>query len=132
LFTEVRDSQGLTYDVSFELNLFDRLNLGWYVISVTSTPGKVHRAVNACKGVLIGLHSKRIAEHELDRAKRTMLMKHEAETKSNALMASECCKWKVDLIDVNEKDMAEKRPRTLKGGSRNRTAGGHADLGRGH
>lgn len=41
LFTEVRDSQGLTYDVSFELNLFDRLNLGWYVISVTSTPGKV-------------------------------------------------------------------------------------------
>ncbi|GJS89789.1 stromal processing peptidase chloroplastic [Tanacetum coccineum] len=84
LFTEVRDSQGLTYDVSFELNLFDRLNLGWYVISVTSTPGKVHRAVDACKGVLRGLHSKRIAEHELDRAKRTLLMKHEAETKSNA------------------------------------------------
>ncbi|GKD25270.1 stromal processing peptidase chloroplastic, partial [Tanacetum coccineum] len=66
------------------LNLFDRLNLGWYVISVTSTPGKVHRAVDACKGVLRGLHSKRIAEHELDRAKRTLLMKHEAETKSNA------------------------------------------------
>lgn len=41
LFTTVRDSLGLTYDVSFELNLFDRLNLGWYVISVTSTPGKV-------------------------------------------------------------------------------------------
>nr|XP_043618679.1 stromal processing peptidase, chloroplastic [Erigeron canadensis] len=84
LFTEVRDSQGLTYDVSFELNLFDRLKLGWYVISVTSTPAKVHRAVDACKGVLRGLHSKRIAEHELDRAKRTLLMKHEAETKSNA------------------------------------------------
>ncbi|KAI3681024.1 hypothetical protein L6452_35806 [Arctium lappa] len=84
LFTEVRDSQGLTYDVSFELNLFDRLNLGWYVISVTSTPSKVHRAVDACKNVLRGLHSKRIAEHELDRAKRTLLMKHEAETKSNA------------------------------------------------
>lgn len=41
LFTTVRDSLGLTYDVSFELNLFDRLNLGWYVISVTSTPAKV-------------------------------------------------------------------------------------------
>ncbi|KAF5455546.1 hypothetical protein F2P56_025109, partial [Juglans regia] len=40
-FTNVWDSFGLTYDVSFELNLFDRLKLGWYVISVTSTPGKV-------------------------------------------------------------------------------------------
>ncbi|KAI3800722.1 hypothetical protein L1987_28816 [Smallanthus sonchifolius] len=84
LFTEVRDSQGLTYDVSFEINLFDRLNLGWYVISVTSTPSKVLRAVDACKSVLRGLHSKKIAEHELDRAKRTLLMKHDAESKSNA------------------------------------------------
>ena len=41
LFTNVRDSLGLTYDVSFELSLFDRLKLGWYVISVTSTPAKV-------------------------------------------------------------------------------------------
>jgi hypothetical protein len=32
---------GLTYDVSFELNLFDKLDLGWYVIAVTSTPSKV-------------------------------------------------------------------------------------------
>ncbi|XP_043709867.1 stromal processing peptidase, chloroplastic-like isoform X1 [Telopea speciosissima] len=84
LFTTVRDSLGLTYDVSFELNLFDRLKLGWYVISVTSTPGKVHKAVDACKNVLRGLHSNKIAERELDRAKRTLLMRHEAETKSNA------------------------------------------------
>ncbi|PIN10708.1 N-arginine dibasic convertase NRD1 [Handroanthus impetiginosus] len=84
LFTTVRDSLGLTYDVSFELNLFDRLNLGWYVISVTSTPGKVHKAVDACKNVLRGLHSNRIATRELDRAKRTLLMRHEAEIKSNA------------------------------------------------
>uniref|UniRef100_J3MG01 Stromal processing peptidase, chloroplastic n=1 Tax=Oryza brachyantha TaxID=4533 RepID=J3MG01_ORYBR len=84
LFTTVRDSMGLTYDVSFELNLFDKLDLGWYVIAVTSTPGKVHKAVDACKGVLRGLHSNRIVERELDRAKRTLLMKHEAETKTNA------------------------------------------------
>ena len=98
LFTTVRDSLGLTYDVSFELNLFDRLNLGWYVISVTSTPGKVrseyhpsfldigfkslsmpftkpgftknvqvHKAVDACKNVLRGLHSNKITPRELDR-----------------------------------------------------------------
>ncbi|XP_066379077.1 stromal processing peptidase, chloroplastic isoform X5 [Miscanthus floridulus] len=84
LFTTVRDSMGLTYDVSLELNLFDKLDLGWYVIAVTSTPSKVHKAVDACKGVLRGLHSSRIVERELDRAKRTLLMKHEAETKTNA------------------------------------------------
>ncbi|OAY51233.1 stromal processing peptidase, chloroplastic [Manihot esculenta] len=84
LFTTVRDSLGLTYDVSFELSLFDRLKLGWYVISVTSTPGKVYKAVDACKSVLRGLHSNKIAQRELDRAKRTLLMRHEAEIKSNA------------------------------------------------
>ncbi|XP_073296699.1 LOW QUALITY PROTEIN: stromal processing peptidase, chloroplastic-like [Primulina huaijiensis] len=84
LFTTVRDSLGLTYDVSFELNLFDWLKLGWYVISVTSTPGKVHKAVDACKSVLRGLHSNQIAPRELDRARRTLLMRHEAEIKSNA------------------------------------------------
>ncbi|KAK6277552.1 hypothetical protein POUND7_017875 [Theobroma cacao] len=84
LFTTVRDSLGLTYDVSFELNLFDRLKLGWYVISVTSTPSKVYRAVDACKNVLRGLHTNKIAPRELERAKRTLLMRHEAEIKSNA------------------------------------------------
>ncbi|CAN6700027.1 unnamed protein product [Malus baccata var. baccata] len=84
LFTTVRDSLGLTYDVSFELNLFDRLNLGWYVVSVTSTPAKVHKAVDACKNVLRGLHGNKISQRELDRAKRTLLMRHEAEIKSNA------------------------------------------------
>jgi predicted Zn-dependent peptidase len=67
LFTTVRDSLGLTYDVSFELNLFDRLKLGWYVVSVTSTPSKVYKAVDACKNVLRGLHSNQITERELDR-----------------------------------------------------------------
>lgn len=84
LFTTVRDSLGLTYDVSFELSLFDRLKLGWYVVSVTSTPSKVYKAVDACKNVLRGLHSNKVAQRELDRAKRTLLMRHEAESKSNA------------------------------------------------
>ena len=35
------DSVGLTHDVSFELNFFDRFKLGWYVIFVTSSPSKV-------------------------------------------------------------------------------------------
>ncbi|KAF9602274.1 hypothetical protein IFM89_026362 [Coptis chinensis] len=68
LFTTVRDSLGLTYDVSFELSLFDRLKLGWYVVSVTSTPAKVYKSVDACKNVLRGLHSNKITQRELDRA----------------------------------------------------------------
>ncbi|XP_058202866.1 stromal processing peptidase, chloroplastic-like [Rhododendron vialii] len=84
LFTTVRDSLGLTYDVSFELNLFDRLKLGWHVISITSTPGKVCRAVDACKNVLRDLRSNKIAQSELDWAKRTLLMRHEAESTLNA------------------------------------------------
>ncbi|ERN11452.1 hypothetical protein AMTRI_Chr03g43670 [Amborella trichopoda] len=83
LFTTVRDSLGLTYDVSFELSLFDRLKFGWYVISVTSTPSKVYKAVDACKDVLRGLHNSKITQRELDRARRTLLMRHEAEMKSN-------------------------------------------------
>jgi predicted Zn-dependent peptidase len=32
LFTTVRDSLGLTYDVSFELSMFERLSTGWCVV----------------------------------------------------------------------------------------------------
>ncbi|KAL0464048.1 UNVERIFIED_CONTAM: Stromal processing peptidase, chloroplastic [Sesamum latifolium] len=69
LFTTVRDSLGLTYDVSFELNLFDRLNLG-------------------CCGCLQECPQRSAQQpncpRELDRARRTLLMRHEAEIKSNA------------------------------------------------
>jgi predicted Zn-dependent peptidase len=67
LFTTVRDALGLTYDVSFELSLFDRLKTGWFVISVTSTPGKIEDAVNASLGVLKGLNDDRISDRELAR-----------------------------------------------------------------
>ncbi|KAL8526693.1 hypothetical protein ACS0TY_015771 [Phlomoides rotata] len=76
----------LQYSDIFELFtfLYDRLNLGWYVISVTSTPEKVHKDVDTCKNVLRGLHNNQIAPRELDKARRTLLMPHEAEIKSNA------------------------------------------------
>ena len=45
LFTTVRDTLGLTYDVSFELSLFDRLPNGWFVVNVTSTPQKINEAL---------------------------------------------------------------------------------------
>lgn len=51
LFTTVRDSLGLTYDVSFELSLFDRMPSGWFHVNVTSTP-QVRAAAAAASWLL--------------------------------------------------------------------------------
>lgn len=83
LFTTVRDTLGLTYDVSFEMSLFDRLKGGWYVISVTSTPAKVKSAVDASLKVLQGLRENPISKRDLDRARRTLMMRHESDSKDN-------------------------------------------------
>ncbi|CAK9190868.1 unnamed protein product [Sphagnum troendelagicum] len=83
LFTTVRDALGLTYDVSFELSLFDRLKAGWFVISVTSTPAKIKYAVDASLNVLRSIQGSKINQRELDRAKRTLLMRHESDSKDN-------------------------------------------------
>ncbi|CAI7791721.1 unnamed protein product [Closterium sp. NIES-54] len=84
LFTTVRDALGLTYDVNFEISLFDRLATGWFCISVTSTPAKIQQAVEASLNVLRGLQANRITQRELDRAKRTLIMRHESDLKDNA------------------------------------------------
>ncbi|MCO5603407.1 hypothetical protein L7F22_057557 [Adiantum nelumboides] len=83
LFTLVRDTLGLTYDVSFEMSLFDRLKGGWYVISVTSTPAKVKKAVEASLKVLRGLRENPVSKRDLDRARRTLMMRHESDSKDN-------------------------------------------------
>jgi len=83
LFTTVRDMLGLTYDVSFQLSNFDRLEGGWYLLSVTSTPGKVHQAAAASLRVLRGFRMQKVSQQELDRARRTLLMRHESDLKDN-------------------------------------------------
>ena len=77
----MRDSLGLTYDVSFELSLFDRLSPGWFVVNVTSTPQKIHEALNASVSVLRSLAVQRISPRDLVRAQRTLLTRHESDTK---------------------------------------------------
>eukprot|EP00899_Mesostigma_viride_P019537 jgi/Mesvir1/27585/Mv07330-RA.1 len=84
LFTSVRDQLGLTYDVSFTMSLFDRLKLGWWVVSVTSTPDKVDKALEASHSVLLGVGAHRISYRELDRARRTLLTRHESDLKDNS------------------------------------------------
>ena len=84
LFTTVRDALGLTYDVSFELSLFDRLRTGWYCVKVTSTPQRIADAADASLRVLRSLKDARVTPRELLRARRTLLARHETDLKDNA------------------------------------------------
>jgi predicted Zn-dependent peptidase len=83
LFTTVRDALGLTYDVSFELSMFDRLRTGWFSATVTSYPDRIHDALAATLAVVRDLRASRVTPAELARAKRTLVTKHESELKTN-------------------------------------------------
>jgi hypothetical protein len=83
LFTTVRDTLGLTYDVSFELALFDRLPTGWFHVNVTSTPEKIKDAMMASLRVLRSGASQAFTHRDLLRAKRTLLTRHESDLKDN-------------------------------------------------
>lgn len=83
LFSTVRDSLGLSYDCSFELSLFDRLEAGWYSCTVSAHPSRIMEAVNAAKGVLQGVKRRPISELELSTARRTLLRRHETELQTN-------------------------------------------------
>ena len=86
LFTTVRDSLGLTYDVSFDLNNLDRMQKAWFSVSVTSTPNKINDALDASLHVLRELTSRRISQQELERARRTLLARHETDLKDNGYL----------------------------------------------
>ncbi|KAG2437818.1 hypothetical protein HXX76_005438 [Chlamydomonas incerta] len=84
LFTTVRDSLGLTYDVSFEVTLFDRIRSGWFMVHVTSHPDKIYDALNASVAVLRDIRYAPVNRRELARAKTTLLTRHESDLKDNA------------------------------------------------
>ncbi|KAG2497394.1 hypothetical protein HYH03_004550 [Edaphochlamys debaryana] len=84
LFTTVRDSLGLTYDVSFEVTLFDRIRSGWFMVHVTSHPDKIYDALNASVAVLRDIRFAPVNRRELARAKTTLLTRHESDLKDNA------------------------------------------------
>lgn len=63
----MRDQLGLTYDVSFELFQFDRHPGGWFSVHVTSSPQKIHDAVNASAQVLRNIAKQAVTARELAR-----------------------------------------------------------------
>jgi len=83
LFTTVRDVLGLTYDVNFDLSGLDRLHAGWFLLSVTSTPEKVDEALAASLRTLRGIATQGISPRELDRARMTLMTRHDADDKNN-------------------------------------------------
>jgi predicted Zn-dependent peptidase len=98
LFTTVRDALGLTYDVSFELHNFDRLDHGWWVVTVTSTPQKIEQAVQASVNTVRGLQNQRVTQFELDRAKRNLLTRHDSDMKDNGYWVSLLTHLQNDLV----------------------------------
>ncbi|KAG1670958.1 hypothetical protein FOA52_011393 [Chlamydomonas sp. UWO 241] len=84
LFTTVRDTLGLTYDVSFEVTLFDRVRAGWYSVHVTSHPDKIYDALNASVAVLRDIAVSPINRRELERARTTTITRHESDMKDNS------------------------------------------------
>lgn len=83
LFTTVRDTLGLTYDVSFEVTMMDRVRTGWFTVHVTSHPDKIYDALNASIAVLRDIAVNPINRRELERARTTVLTRHESDLKDN-------------------------------------------------
>ncbi|GAX77204.1 hypothetical protein CEUSTIGMA_g4650.t1 [Chlamydomonas eustigma] len=83
LFTTVRDTLGLTYDVSFEVTMFDRVRVGWWSVHVTSHPDKIYDALNASIAVMRDIAISPINRREVSRARTTLLTRHESELKDN-------------------------------------------------
>ncbi|XP_024021405.1 stromal processing peptidase, chloroplastic [Morus notabilis] len=90
------NASSLSYEATFNTRLFDKLNLGWYMISITSTPSKVHESVDVCKKVLKGFRHHMFSEgycmvEDFSMVRRVMLSRHEDEIKSNAYWLNLLC-----------------------------------------
>jgi hypothetical protein len=85
LFTTVRDALGLTYDCNFQLAFgLQNSDATTYRLVVTSTPAKIDDALNAAIRVLRGFRQQRVTQREVERARMTLLTRHETELKTNA------------------------------------------------
>lgn len=82
----MRDALNLTYDVTLEVSLFNRLDVGWWLIHVTSRPASISEAVAASLRVLRNVATSRIRASELARAKRAVLTRMDSESKVGRLV----------------------------------------------
>ena len=83
-YSTVRDALGLTYDCNFQLAFgLQNSDATTYRLVVTSTPAKIDEALAAALRVLRGFSTQRISQREVERARMTLLTRHETELKTN-------------------------------------------------
>ncbi|EXB88265.1 hypothetical protein L484_020331 [Morus notabilis] len=94
----------LAYQAKLDVHLCHKLNLGWYVISISSTPSKVHKTVNACKKVLKDFRSVKFSSDDLEEVRECMLKRHEEEMMSNSYWLKLLCLLQASY--VSRKDIS--------------------------
>ena len=81
----MRDALGLTYDCNFQLAFgLQNSDATTFRLVVTSTPAKIDDALAAAIRVLRGFRAQRVTQREVERARMTLLTRHETELKTNA------------------------------------------------
>jgi len=84
LFSVVRERKQLTYDANFHFSDHERLKGGWYLVSVTASPAKAEKALQACREVLGALATTGPPTRDnLESARRVVVNRHLAELISN-------------------------------------------------
>lgn len=80
----VREDQQLTYDANFRLCSFDRSKVGWYLVSVITSPHEAKQALASCQSVLNSLSKNgAISRSTVQSTVSSLLSKHHMSTLSN-------------------------------------------------
>lgn len=84
LFSVVRERRQLTYDANFHFSDHERLKGGWFLVSVTASPAKAEKALEACRETLAGIATTSPPTRDnLESARRVVVNRHLAELISN-------------------------------------------------
>lgn len=104
LFSTVRESRQLTYDANFSLTNFERLDGGWFLVTVTASKEKAQAALEACKETLHALRtSYKVTADNLESAKRVVINRHEQELRSSKY-------WTMLMGGIQEESIPLKGP----------------------
>jgi len=104
LFSTVRERKQLTYDANFSLTGFERMNGGWFLVTVTASKEKAQAALEACKETLEAMQtSNPISPDNLESAKRVVLNRHEGELRTSQY-------WATMMSGIQEESVPLKGP----------------------
>jgi len=80
----VREEEHLTYDANFQMFSFTRSKVGWYLVSVITSPHEATKALAACQKVLHALaRPGGVSLAAVQSAASTLLSRHQEDIRSN-------------------------------------------------